>query len=155
MVGLPTSQFKALITVPVGPVETAPIWFAPCRLGINVWAAHFWGKGIDPRGLWVVLISRVANHSAAYAIACTERALAIAAERAGDLANLGDRIHSYSDGGPHFKCYRYIGSMACAAWVTAKKNLTLTFGAENHFKNPCDGLFGLRCREPYYSPRKP
>ena len=58
------------MTLPLGPVQTSPIWFARSRLGINIFACKVWGHGIDDAaGVWEVLCARVAEHTAEYSIA--------------------------------------------------------------------------------------
>jgi len=87
----------------------------------------------------VVLCSRIGSHNSTYALTCIEEAV----KQAGGTEALGDRFHVFSDGGPHFKSYEFLGSLALQMFEAGGKEVTVTYGAENHFKNPCDSLFGV------------
>ena len=88
---------EALITVPIGPVQISPIWFARSRLGINVFGCKVWGLGIqNPNGCWVLLVSRVGEHTTNYSVACLHRIL----EVVGPADKLANHWRFFFDKGP-------------------------------------------------------
>ena len=130
---------EALITVPIGPVQISPIWFARSRLGINVFGCKVWGLGIqNPNGCWVLLVSRVGEHTTNYSVACLYRIL----EVVGPADKLANHWRFFFDKGPHFCSWNCLGTIGVGLHEKYMVAIDMIMGPENHFKNPCDGVFG-------------
>ena len=52
------------------------------------------------------------------------------------------RVHWWSDGGPHFKSYKFLGGFGVGLFERSKTLCSVSYGPEYHFKNVVDGLFG-------------
>ena len=85
------------------------------------------------------LSGALARIIATFSVACLRRVF----ELCGGMEALGPKLRFIFDSGPHFKAYNFIGTMALATYEQYGKEVDMTVGPENHFKNLCDGTFAI------------
>ena len=127
-------DYKENGTLPQGPVATAEEWRSNARLGYTVFGCCVWCRDFK---VWFFYLSRNMEHSSLATIAMVEDVLGRI--RMPDTIRT---IHSWSDGGSHFRSKLYLGWMGCRITEKYKKNAMVSYGVLNHFKSPVDGKFG-------------
>ena len=141
---------QALLTLPVGPIESQQSWYAGARLGIYVCTVLLWGAGIESRGPEIhFFVSRVKEKGAAYSASIHDFVCTHLISWA-DVAN----AEIWSDGGKHFRSAAAISSATCRVMQKIctegrhrdiNPTVEVCFGVAAHFKNQCDGAqSGLR-----------
>lgn len=111
---------QEVVTVPRGPVESGPMWYAQARLGITVWAARIWGAatgGTTPE--WHVFCTRVMARDATFSLALFRALLSKL-----DLSTTTNFCW-WSDVGTHFRSYEVLGSVG--ALLTQEKRLHMHY----------------------------
>jgi hypothetical protein len=122
-------------TLPRGPVETGPLWFAGARLAFSTFGIRAWSTSW-PRPKFIAYFSRVLSKCQHYALACTFDAI-------GRLLEDGHKaIHVWADSGPHFRGYAFISSLSYWVLSNHRIDLQVSWGAEGHMKSEVDQFFG-------------
>ena len=125
-------------TLPRGPVEQIDVWYAGARLAYGTLALKVWGAGVQQSGEWLCYISRCLEKGSHYTLACLKHAMARL-----DLSTSREVVF-WSDNGRHFNCARTLSTQAVRLIEQAGVQVTVNFGMPKHFKNPCDGFFGVQ-----------
>ena len=120
--------------MPIGPEETADLWYALARLQFNTFSCWTW-TAASPAGHWVTLISRVTEHTSEYSITCIDKVMETV-----DLTGVS-RVVAWSDCGPHFRSYRVLCHQAWRWPLKFGVDVEVNYGLECPFKNPCDTCF--------------
>jgi hypothetical protein len=133
------------MSLPLGPVETGPCWFAPGRLAFatfcsKVRAAHLPGGCVN-----FIIFSRVVEKSSLMTMQCLDLVIAEIGKRWG-WDPITD-VYMISDGGGAFKSYRML-ACAAAVWpeeiqVSPRRIVSwhMAYGAESHGKSTVDAVF--------------
>jgi hypothetical protein len=124
-------------TLPIGPEEIGPLWYARARLAYCTFGCFCWGDGIPAAGLWIMLHSRVMEKTAEYTMALLNRVIELLPASESRRA-----LVYWSDVGPHFRTYKVLGGIAYDLLDQTKLDQHVNYGMEEHFKNVCDGRFG-------------
>ena len=92
-------RIEEVLTLPIGPEESGPMWYARARLAVTTWGCLCWGAGVDKRGIHKIYVSRVMDRTAAFTIALLRDVL--------DGIDLSacTHINLWSDVGTHFRSY--------------------------------------------------
>ena len=135
-------KMKEVGALPRGPVEESAVWFAGARMGYNVLSFRVWGCGVSGYR-WITYCSRVIEKGTVYSMALLKDVLTKI-----DLTNTRE-IKFWSDCGRHFMSNRSIATQSVkilqlyATESNKLRQVSTAFGLGNHFKNECDGYFGL------------
>ncbi len=126
--------------MPVGPIETGPLWYARSRLAFVCFGLFAWGAGFGAEGKegkWFLLFTRVMEKPSELTICLLQHVISL-------LPPAADRreLVYWCDCGPHFRTYRVMGTIATDIMQDTRLNQCINFGMEQHFKNVCDGKFG-------------
>lgn len=112
------------------------MFYAPSRLGYSSFGAMVFGAGLPKAGAWKLLVSRVVEHTALFAIAC----LRFLIDECISL-KVCKRIVFLCDPGPHFRAWAFLGSVLRLC-EDKKISAEVHYGCEHHTKTVVDGLFG-------------
>ena len=119
------------------------MWYANSRLGVTTWSCKVWGAAADQMGVqaaWFTQLSRIIERTSSFAIT-------LLLDVIHDLHTAGRlegtrRLKIWSDLGPHFKSFQMLGTLLHTVPERYKVSVTICYGLESHFKNPCDSFFG-------------
>jgi hypothetical protein len=137
-------DFEELVSLPIGPVETSPMWYARNRLGVTTWGCRVWGSGASTNGDWWCYLSRVVERTGSFTVTLLRHLLSSL-----DLSG-STNVCAWMDCGKHFRNRVVLGTVANNFVSEFRKHFHLRFGFESHFKNPVDGYFaelGARRRD--------
>ena len=119
--------------MPLLPEEMNGAYYANARLNTSVCSVRIWTNSYIR---WRTYCSRVLEKSSAYAFSILQDVLAHL-----ELEKIS-KICIWSDGGPSFKSYMTLGTIAKTLVHQYRRTFEVNFGCEMEFKNECDRYFG-------------
>jgi hypothetical protein len=126
--------------LPVGPENTSEMWHGGGRQAYNTFAAVCW-SGEKEGSFRFVFVTRVSEKPSLLTCAIMND-LHTHWDRLGLLHGI-QTICWWADSGTHFRS-RVVLASAAYVWPRRwKKNYSVCFGVEAHFKNPCDPYFAV------------
>ena len=104
-----------------------------------------WGHNLPPQGVWICSLSRVVEKSCLFTLNVIERGLNILVERY-DLFKDCEEVILWSDTGPHYRAFRFIGALCKNIIPTFRHkdellHARVRYGLEHHAKSDCDRFF--------------
>ena len=136
-------------TLPRGPDEVSEVWRAGSRAGFSLHTTKFWGCGLPSAGVFITVLSRVVEKSAAFTMMVLYYTCKYLVDHYGVKFVTDFCIRS--DVATHYRCRLVIGGVAItlndllrSANGTDKYGMITTrkeFGLECHDKNVCDRYF--------------
>ena len=100
---------QAVGTLPLGPAETGPTWYARARLAYRIFAAYIFGEGQPQAGRWVILVTRVMELTPELTLELLRRVIAIVKELCPGLRV--DKYNWWFDCGNIMRSYTNLGSI--------------------------------------------
>ena len=110
--------------MPIGPLESGPMWYAQARLAVTTWGCLVWGQGVAAEKEQHIYLSRVMDRTGPYTIALLDDLLGRL-----DLSGTTD-IQLWSDTGTHFRSYQVLGTIGVEFVNKYRKNFHPAYGAE-------------------------
>jgi hypothetical protein len=136
-------NMKAVTTLPRGPIMTSESFYANRRLGVNTLSFKIWGAERETE--WITYSTRVMEKGSLMAIA-----LFLDMMKRISLDGV-QHVVSWSDVGRHFRSIRTLSTLGYLIPKTYRNGVTnfpltmaFRFGAPKHFKNACDGHYGIQ-----------
>ena len=120
-------------------MEISKLWYARSRLSYCVFGLLAWfDPALHIRPKWILLVTRVMEKPQELTVACLDRCLELLEK----VVEQCERASLWCDPGPHNRGYKVLGTRGLGYCERLRKAVAVNFGLQDHFKNPCDGLYG-------------
>ena len=129
-------------SLPLGPQQTSPMFFAGGRLGVQTWTVYLWDKAqrCGKHGLYLTIFTRVVEKGVCLATELLRYVIGMLKER--NILQKWMTLKLFSDCGPHFRANRFLGACATELADFGKCHFSINYGLEQHMKGLVDGKMG-------------